>query len=81
MWEEVNFWKKQRYQLYNLCTNTSEEFIEHHAKVVEKEIATHSSILAWEILCTGKPDRLQPMESQSVEYDLTTKPPPCWDSE
>ena len=30
---------------------------------VEKETATHSSILAWEIPWTEEPDRLQPMGS------------------
>ena len=33
---------------------------------LEKEIATHSSIPAWTIPRTGKPGRLQSMESQSV---------------
>ena len=32
---------------------------------VEKEMATHSSILAWEILWTEEPGRLQSMGSQS----------------
>jgi len=31
---------------------------------LEKETATHSSILAWKILWTEKPGRLQSMESQ-----------------
>ena len=32
---------------------------------VEKEMATYSSILAWEIPWTEEPGRLQPMGSQS----------------
>ena len=36
---------------------------------LEKEIATQSSILAWEIPCTGKPGGLQSMGSQ--ELDMT----------
>ena len=28
-----------------------------------EEMATHSSILDWEVLCTEEPGRLQPMES------------------
>ena len=40
---------------------------------LEKEIASHSSILAWEIPCTEKPGRLQSMGSQRVGYDLETK--------
>ena len=35
---------------------------------LEKEIATHSSILAWRIPWTEDPDRLQSMESQRVGH-------------
>ena len=40
---------------------------------LEKEMATHSSILAWRILWTGEPGRLQSMGSQRVGRDLATK--------
>ena len=36
---------------------------------LEKEMATHSSILAWEIPWTEEPGRLQPMELQRVGHD------------
>ena len=36
---------------------------------LEKEMATHSSTLAWKILWTEKPSRLQPMGSQRVGRD------------
>ena len=36
---------------------------------LEKETATHSSILAWKIPWTGKPDNLQSMGSQRVGHD------------
>ena len=36
---------------------------------LEKEMATHSNILAWEIPWTEKPGRLQSMRSQ--ELDMT----------
>ena len=36
---------------------------------LEKEIATHSSVLAWEIPGTEKPGRLQLMGSQRVGHD------------
>ena len=39
-----------------------------------KEIATHSSILAWRIPWTEEPGGLQSMASQ-VRHDLATKPP------
>ena len=36
---------------------------------LEKEIAIHSSILAWKIPWTEEPDRLQSMGSQRVGHD------------
>ena len=36
---------------------------------LEKEMATHSSIFAWEILWTKDPDRLQSMGSRRVGHD------------
>ena len=36
---------------------------------LEKEMATHSSILAWKIPRTEEPGRLQSMESQRVGHD------------
>ena len=40
---------------------------------LEKEMATHSSILAWEIPWTEEPGRLQSMGSQTVRHDLATE--------
>ena len=40
---------------------------------LEKEMATHSGILAWEIPWTEEPGGLQSMESQRVRQDLVTK--------
>ena len=40
---------------------------------LEKEMATHSSILAWRIQWTEEPGGLQFMESKTVGYDLVTK--------
>ena len=39
---------------------------------LEKEMATHSSILAWGIPWTEEPGRLQSMGSQSVGHSLVT---------
>ena len=36
---------------------------------LEKEMATHSSSLAWKIPWTEEPGRLQPMGSQRVGHD------------
>ena len=40
---------------------------------LEKETATHSSILAWRIPWTEEPDCLQSMGSQRVGHNLATK--------
>ena len=39
---------------------------------LEKEMVTHSSVLAWRILWTEKPGRLQSMGSQRVRHDWAT---------
>ena len=41
--------------------------------LMEKEMATHSSILIWDIPWTEEPGGLQSMESQRVGYNLATK--------
>ena len=41
---------------------------------LEKEMATHSSILAWEIPWTNEPRGLLSMGLQRVRHDLTTEP-------
>ena len=39
---------------------------------LEEDMATHSSLLAWEIPWTEEPGGLQSMGSQSVGHDLVT---------
>ena len=41
---------------------------------LEKEMAVHSSILAWKIPWREETGRLQPMESQRVRHDWVTSP-------
>ena len=43
---------------------------------LEKEMATHSSILAWRILWTEEPGSLQSMGSQRVRHDWVTNTHP-----
>ena len=45
---------------------------------LEKEVAAHSSTLAWKIPWTEEPGRLQSMGSQELVMALTTKPPQTW---
>ena len=40
-----------------------------HFHALEKEMATHSSVLAWSIPWTEKPGRLQSMGSHRVRHD------------
>ena len=44
-----------------------------HEDPLEEEMATHSSILAWEIPWTEESGGLQPVGSQSVGLNLATK--------
>ena len=52
-----------------LESNLAERFVSHQEESLEKEMATHSSILAWKIAWTEEPGRLQSMVSQ--ESDTT----------
>ena len=40
-----------------------------HFHALEKEVATHSSVLAWRIPGTGEPGGLRSMESHRVGHD------------
>jgi len=57
----------------NLSTSSGDErdmaLIPGSGISLEKEMATQSSFLAWEIPWTEKPSRLQSMKSQRVWYD------------
>ena len=41
--------------------------------LLEKEMATHCSILAWEMPWREEPGRLQPTGSERVRHDLVTE--------
>ena len=62
--EEVHGVAKSRIQL-------SDFTFTFHFHFLEKEIAPHSSVLAWRIPGTGEPGRLQSMGS--LESDTTDK--------
>ena len=40
---------------------------------LKKEMATHSSILTWEVPWTQEPGRLLSMGSQRIQHNLATK--------
>ena len=48
-------------------------FLEDFTYPLEKEMATHTSILAWEIPWTEEPGGLQSMGWQRVRHNLATE--------
>ena len=50
-------------------TRLSDFTLTFHFYALEKEMATHSSVLAWRIPGTGKPGGLPSMESHRVVHD------------
>ena len=44
-----------------------------HFHALEKEMATHSGIFAWETPRTEESGRLQPMDLRKVRHNLATK--------
>ena len=46
--------------------------------ILEKEMATHSTILAWEIPRTEEPGGLQSIGSQRYRHNLVTKQKQHW---
>ena len=52
----------------SLESDTTEQ-LHFHFHVLEKEMATHSSVLAWRIPGTGKPVGLPSMGSHRVRHD------------
>ena len=52
--------------------------IPESGRSLEKEMATHCSILAWEIPWAEEPGGLQSMESQRVKHNLETKQQQHW---
>ena len=51
-------------------SDTTERLHFHfHFHALEKEMATHSSVLAWRVLGTGKPSGLPSMGSHRVGHD------------
>ena len=56
-------------QLMIKCTRLSDFTFTFHFHALEKEMATHSSVLAWRIPGTGEPGGLPSMVSHRVEHD------------
>ena len=68
----LNFIKTYAHTLYMVAFTVEGNANKHKDEVLillEKEMATHSSTLAWKIPWTEEPSRLQSMESQRVGHD------------
>ena len=63
---------------YRICLPTQETWVQSLGleDPLEKEMATHSSVLTWEIPWTEEPRGLQSMGLQRGGHDLMTKTPP-----
>ena len=56
-------------RLWGCTESDTTERLHFHFQALEKEMATHSSVLAWRIPGTGEPDGLPSMGSHRVRHD------------
>ena len=68
-------WASPVAQWYRICLPMQETGLQSLGQEdpLEKEMVTHSNILAWKIPWTEEPDGLQSVGLQRVRYDLATK--------
>ena len=62
-------WWAAVHEVAKSWTRLSDFTFTFHFHVSEKEMATHSSVLAWRIPGMGEPDGLLSMGSHRVEHD------------
>ena len=62
-------WKAAVHGAAEVPTRLSDFTFTFHFHALEKEMATHSSVLAWRIPGTGEPGGLPSMRSLRVEHD------------
>ena len=62
-------WKAAVHGVAKSRTRLSDFPLTFHLHALEKEMATHSSVLAWRIPGTGEPGGLPSMESHRVGHD------------
>ena len=72
-------WASLVAQWYRTCLPMQDMWVQSlvQKELLEKEMAIHSSTLAWRILKTEEPGGLQSMGSQRVRYNWLTKQLPC----
>ena len=62
-------WQTSVHEVAKSPTGLSDFTFTFHFYALEKEMATHSSVLAWRIPGTGEPAGLQSMGSHRVEHE------------
>ena len=62
-------WKAAVHRVAEGGTQLSDFTFTFHCHALEKEMATHSSVLAWRIPGTGEPGGLRSMVSHRVVHD------------
>ena len=62
-------WKATVHEVAESQAQLSDFTFTFHFPALEKEMATHSSVLAWRIPGTGEPGRLLSMGSHRVGHD------------
>ena len=62
-------WKAAVHGVTRSRARLSDFTLTFHFHALEKEMATHSSVLAWRILGTGEPGGLPSVGSHRVEHD------------
>ena len=62
-------WKASVHGVAKSWTRLSDFTFTFHFRALEKEIASHSSVLAWRIPGTGEPGGLPSMGSHRVGHD------------
>ena len=69
VWGGLPRWLSGKESTAEGCTQLSDFTFTFHFNSLEKEMATHSSVLAWRIPGTGEPGGLPSMGSHRVGHD------------
>ena len=62
-------WQAEAHEVAKSQRRLSDLTLTFHFHALEKEMATHSSVLAWRIPGTGEPGRLSSLGSHRVGHD------------
>ena len=65
----ISFLSSPKYGIFNVTSNMRNFTLTLHFHALEKEMATHSSVLAWRIPGTGEPGGLPSMGLHRVGHD------------